>query len=191
MFELLSYDATICGRFASGQVMQLRELGPDDANVFQALRLAALQECPSALASSYEEECETPIDVVAERLIAKADRCVLGAWIGTEFVGMLGLKRENFRKLAHKAYIWGMYVAPTARRQGVGRALVVAALSRAAAMGGVRQVNLGVNATNAQAIALYEAAGFKAFGIERGFMLLDGVLHDEVMMVRNIDPWTG
>lgn len=171
--------------------MQVRELGPDDARAFQALRLAALKECPPALASSYEEECETPIDIVAQRLIAKADRCVLGVWIGSDFVGMLGLKRENLRKLAHKAYIWGMYVAPTARGRGVGRRLVAEALSRAAAMGGVRQVNLGVNAANAEAIALYEAAGFKSFGIERGFMLLDGVLHDEIMMVRNIDGWNG
>ena len=36
--------------------MQIRELVPDDAKVFQALRLAALRECPSAFASSYEEE---------------------------------------------------------------------------------------------------------------------------------------
>lgn len=171
--------------------MQVRELGPDDASAFQALRLAALQECPSAFASSYAEECETPVDVVAQRLIAKEDRCVVGAWIGTDVVGMLGLKRENAPKLAHKAYLWGMYVAPIARRRGIGRKLIAEALSRAAGMGGVRQVKLGVNAANAQAIALYEVAGFRSFGVERGFMLVDGVLHDEIMMVRNIETWNG
>ena len=176
-------------RFGEGAVMQVRELGPDDARVFQALRLAALRECPSAFASSYEEEHEISIAVVAERLVAKADRCVLGAWLGSDLVGMLGLKREEMRKLAHKAYIWGMYVAPRARRRGVGRELIAQALSRAASMTGVRQITLGVNAANAEAIALYEAAGFTSFGIERGFMLLDGVLHDEVMMVRNIETW--
>lgn len=167
--------------------MQLRELGPDDASVFQALRLAALRECPSAFASSYEEEHETSIAVVAERLVAKADRCVLGAWLGSDLVGMLGLQREQIRKLAHKAYVWGMYVAPSARRRGVGRELIARALSRASAMTGLRQVNLGVNAANAEAIALYEAAGFASFGIERGFMLLEGMLHDEILMVRNIE----
>ena len=54
-------------------------------------------------------------------------------------------------------------------------------------MNGVRQINLGVNAANLEAIALYEAAGFTAFGVERGFMLLDGRLHDELHMVRNIE----
>ena len=33
----------------------------------------------------------------------------------------------------------------------------------------------------------YEAAGFTAFGVERGFMLLDGRLHDEIHMVRTVE----
>ena len=167
--------------------MRIRELGVDDARAFQALRVAALRDCPSAFASSYEEESETPIAVVAGRLSASADRCVFGAWVESDFVGMLGLAREEAQKLAHKAFIWGVYVAPNARRRGVGRQLVDRALSRAAAMTGVRQVNLGVNAANYEAIALYESVGFVPFGVERGFMLLDGQLHDEIHMVRNID----
>lgn len=167
--------------------MQIRDLVSEDARVFQALRLAALRECPSAFASSYEEEDEMPMAVVAERLVVKADRCVLGAWLGSDLVGMLGLQREEMRKLAHKAFIWGMYVAPSARRRGVGRQLIDQALVRASSMNGVHQINLGVNAANAEAIALYEAAGFTAFGVERGFMLLDGELHDELHMVRNIE----
>ena len=171
--------------------MQVRDLGAGDAQAFQGLRLAALRECPSAFASSYEEEHEMPIGMVAERLVAKADRCVLGAWIGSDLVGLLGLQREQMRKLAHKAFIWGMYVAPGVRRRGVGRRLIDHALLRAGSMNGVRQINLGVNAANLKAIALYEAAGFTAFGVERGFMLLDDVLHDELHMVRNIETSNG
>ena len=171
--------------------MQVRDLGADDAQAFQGLRLAALRECPSAFTSSYEEEHEIPIGLVAERLVAKADRCVLGAWVGSDLVGVLGLQREQTRKLAHKAFIWGMYVAPSVRRRGVARQLIDYALQRAGSMNGVRQINLGVNAANLQAIALYEAAGFTAFGVERGFMLLDGELHDELHMVRNIETRNG
>lgn len=46
----------------------------------------------------------------------------------------------------------------------------------------VRQVNLGVNVSNAAAIALYADLGFRSFAVERGFMLVEGVLHDEMHM---------
>lgn len=166
---------------------QVRELTSADAPVFQALRLAALLDCPSAFASSYEEEHETPIEAVAQRLVATAQRCVLGVWLGSDLCGMVGLEREQARKLAHKATLWGMFVAPGARRRGAGRQLVAHALSRAKSMSGVRQVQLGVNAANVEAIALYEAAGFAPFGVERGFMLLDGKLHDEILMARTVE----
>ena len=50
-------------------------------------------------------------------------------------------------------------------------------------MRGVRQVNLGVNAANAAALALYGRTGFVPYGVERGILLVEDVLHDEVLMV--------
>jgi ribosomal protein S18 acetylase RimI-like enzyme len=87
------------------------------------------------------------------------------------------------RKLAHKAFIWGMYVAPTARRAGVARRLVIEAVAFAASNLGATQVNLGVNAKNVAAIALYEGLGFKQYGLECGYMILDGTPQDEMHMV--------
>ena len=166
----------------------IRELGPADAPAFQALRLQGLAECPSAFASSREEEEATPIDVVGERLRSRSDRCVIGAFVESRLVGIVGVYQQSPRKLAHKAFIWGMYVEPAARKSGTGRALMAEALARASKMTGVRQVNLGVNATNAEAIALYQRAGFTPFGLERGFMLLEGVLHDELHMACVLPP---
>lgn len=48
---------------------------------------------------------------------------------------------------------------------------------------GVRQVTLGVNEQNAAAIALYRDLDFETLGVERGFLCIDGVLHDELHMV--------
>jgi ribosomal protein S18 acetylase RimI-like enzyme len=163
--------------------MQIRRLVPADAAAFQSLRLGGLRECPSAFASSYEEEYELALDVVAERLQAGADRVVLGALSGPVLAGIVGVEREALLKLSHKAHIWGFYVAPAFRRQGIGRRLVDAALQHAYAMPGVRQVNLSVDAANTPAIALYEAAGFTTFGVERAFMHVDGIAQDERHMV--------
>ena len=163
--------------------MEIRSLGPADTGAFQALRLRGLRECPTAFASSYEEEYRDEREVVAKRLVEGPNHAILGAFAGTTLIGVVGLQRERPTKLAHKAHLWGMYVAPEFRRKGVGRGLVEQALKRASAMDGVRQVNLSVNANNPAAIALYEALGFRSFGVERGFMLVDGVLHDEMHMV--------
>jgi ribosomal protein S18 acetylase RimI-like enzyme len=164
--------------------MEIRALRPEDAAVFQALRLQGLLECPTAFASSHAEEVGTALTTVAERLAAQDDRAVVGAFDAGVLVGIVGLQRESMRKLAHKAHVWGVYVAPPARGAGTGRAMLEAALGFAASSLGVRQVTLGVNEQNAAAIALYRGLGFETFGVERGFLCVDGVLHDELQMVR-------
>jgi ribosomal protein S18 acetylase RimI-like enzyme len=163
--------------------MNVRTLTHADAAVFQLLRLAGLTECPTAFASSFDEECDLALAVVAERLGQRNDRAIFGAFQEHELVGMVGLKREDQLKLSHKAFIWGMYVAPKARKQGIGRLLVTNALAFAKLELQVRQVTLGVNAENGAAIALYERMGFKAFGREPCFMLVEGVPQDEIQMV--------
>lgn len=157
-------------------------LGARDAAAFQELRLRGLRECPTAFASSYEEEHETPLDVIADRLTPSADRAMFGAFDESILAGVVGIQREEMLKLKHKAFIWGMYVAPEYRNQSVGGRLVAGALKHAFMSYGVRQVNLGVNAQNVAAIALYERAGFRRFAIEHGFMFVDGTLHDELQM---------
>ena len=39
---------------------------------------------------------------------------------------------------------------------------------------------------NPAAIALYKSMGFEPFGLERDFLLVDGVLHDELHMTFEI-----
>lgn len=162
--------------------MQLRRLYPSDSNSYQELRLAALRDAPSAFGSSYEEEKDFSSSILESRLRVKPDRGVFGAFEATRLVGVVGLGREDKRKLEHKALIWGMYVTPQARSRGIGRALLLEALALARSVPGIRQVNLCVNASNAPAIQLYESVGFRKFGFEAGAMLIDGEPHDEILM---------
>ena len=87
-------------------------------------------------------------------------------------------------KLAHKSFIWGVYVAPEARGKGVGTEIIGHALSYSAGVLGTRQVNLGVNTKNSAAVALYKKFDFIEYGLERGYLLVGGVLKDEYQMVR-------
>ena len=162
--------------------MHIRRLTPEDAPIFQALRLVALKEAPSAFASSYEEEKDFALALIEARLAARDDRGAFGAFHDDELIGIVVLGRIDQKKVSHKAFIWSMYVAPAARGRGVGRALLDAALALARAVPGVRQVNVGVTADNATAIRLYESAGFRRFGLEPNALLVAGRLHEELHM---------
>ena len=98
-------------------------------------------------------------------------------------MAVVGLVREHHVKLAHKAFIWGMYVAPESRGRGSGAALLSFALEHAERALHVRQVNLGVNTKNTAAVSLYRRLGFQQYGLEREFLQVGGAFHDEYQMV--------
>lgn len=72
------------------------------------------------------------------------------------------------RLAADEAEILTLAVAPEARRQGVGGALLASALARAVA-GGAAAMFLEVSVANAAARALYAAAGFTEAGRRRRY----------------------
>jgi ribosomal protein S18 acetylase RimI-like enzyme len=160
--------------------MLIRRLLASDAAAFQALRLAALKESPSAFGSSYEDEHATPIETIAANLV---QRNLFGAFEGDALAGMIGVGRDSAAKARHKATIRAMYVAPDQRGKGLGRQLLEHALGFAKAMDGVCQVTLDVTADNAAAMALYASHGFIIYGKEPRAMLVDGQFHDTVLMV--------
>jgi len=161
----------------------IRPLTVADVDAFRALRLRGLREVPTAFAASWEEEREQPRRFFLDRLSAAEDRHNLGAFDGDTLVGMLALLRESKRKLRHKGLIVGVYVAPEVRQRGIGRALIDAALRVADVQMGLRQVNLSVHSANTPALALYESAGFVAYGIEVACLIVDGEPQDETHMV--------
>lgn len=87
---------------------------------------------------------------------------------------------------AHVRQIQGLLVDPAARRRGVARALLDAALRRARREG-ARRLTLRVLGHNTPARTLYEAAGFTVEGVLREEFLLDGRYVDDVMMVHRLD----
>ena len=87
-----------------------------------------------------------------------------------------------WRRLGADAEILSLGVAPPARRQGAGAALLSAVLS-AAKKQALNRVFLEVAADNAAARALYSAASFEKIGLRRGYYRNGG---DAVIMSKNI-----
>jgi ribosomal protein S18 acetylase RimI-like enzyme len=163
----------------------IRVLGENDALALRALRLQALRNAPDSFLSSYEAEAAESESVTAERLRRTADAKdsgVLGAFDDRALVGMLGMVRDTQRKASHRAHLWGMYVVPDARKRGIGRALLDAAIARSRAAG-VEQLHLTVSTNADPARRLYRHAGFVPIGTLREAMK-DGERYvDEELMV--------
>jgi ribosomal protein S18 acetylase RimI-like enzyme len=162
--------------------MNIRRLSSSDATAFQALRLAALLDTPEAFATSHVEESDLPLAAFEARLVERPGHAVFGAFDGDALVAITGLARETLLQAAHKAQVWGMYVAGAARGQGVARELMQAALAHARATPGVDKVTLSVDAANVPAIALYESLGFVVFAREADATRLHGESRDELQM---------
>lgn len=169
---------------AAGDPVLVRRLVSQDAPEYRALRLAALRESPASFGSSYEEECDRPLVEFAALVGDVGERAFFGAYSDARLIGSVGFGRETSLKEKHKGFIRGMYVVPTVRGQGIGRALLARALDFAATIQNLQQVTLAVNANNLPAIQLYKAAGFQQYGLEPRALFVGGTFHDEIHMVR-------
>lgn len=157
--------------------MTVRLLAAADVEAYRALRLAGLRAHPHAFGAAAEDEAAWPISKWETRL---QQRATFGAFIGGDLFGIAALALDDGRKVRHRGYLVGVYVAPPARGAGAGRSLVAAVL--AAARGQVEELVLSVAIGNASAIALYLACGFRAYAVDTDAIRVDGVPVDDVLM---------
>lgn len=151
----------------------IRLLGDADLDAFLHLRREAVASEPFSFAASPEDDHASSPAFVREALGAPG-RAIVGAF-DAGLVGVAGIYRHERRKEAHKATIWGVYVAPAARGRGLGAALVSAAVAVARTWDGVRQVHLIVSARTPNAARVYERLGFVRWGTEPAGLCVDGV----------------
>ncbi len=99
-------------------------------------------------------------------------------------VGRLSVARDSHPASAHVADL-GLMVAKDARRQGVGRALLDAAVGWARGAG-VRKLELHVFPWNEAALALYDAFGFEREGYRRAHYNRGGEDVDAILMAYRV-----
>jgi ribosomal protein S18 acetylase RimI-like enzyme len=157
-------------------MLSLELVGPDDWVEWRHVRLQALAEAPDAFSSSRSEWehadearwrarlSDVPYNVLARRQLVVA--------------GMVSAMPPT----DGEASLVSMWVAPQARGQGVGDALVARVLGWAADLGAMR-VGLDVRVANDHAKGLYARHGFRVVGSARPAR--DGV--PEVRMHRLLD----
>ena len=138
----------------------IRRIRPADAPLLRDVRLRALATDPASFASTYEREAAFGPEAWEEWAAGSAagdEWATLLAMRGEEPVGIVtGARDENERHVFH---VFSMWVAPEARRAGIGRRLLTDIEEWMSSSGGTA-VELSVTNQAAAARQLYEGAGY-------------------------------
>lgn len=165
----------------------IRKLTGEDAHSFLQLRGEGLELEPQAFTESVEEHRKLTVEEVARRLNATAPQgnFVLGAFAGSQLVGMAGFFQRQGPKVRHRGLIWGVYVQAAWRKQGVGRLLLSEILRLARTINGLEQIQLGVGTDRPAAQRLYASLGFEVYGREvHALKLGDTYVDEDLMLLR-------
>lgn len=130
--------------------------------MYKSLRLRALSTNPEAFGSNHAYESAFDDDTWRSRLLTFAGRpgVVMVDEINDDIVGLVGVGETERPEIA---IVWGMWVDPSHRRQGVARRLLVAAIEWARNRQH-RAAELGVYDGNDPAHLLYVSVGFVEIG---------------------------
>lgn len=169
-------------------LVEIRLITETDVGDFWEIRLRALREEPGSFSASYEDEVDKPVEDVINWIRERAgpERYILGAFKNGSLIGMVGFAREQGAKLRHKGRVWGMYIIPEVRGEGVGGLLLTEVILRTSDLEGLEQIVLTVTSRNKPAIRLYENLGFTSYGLEKRALKIGPEYLDDVFMVRPI-----
>ncbi|MED4581343.1 GNAT family N-acetyltransferase [Brevibacillus choshinensis] len=164
--------------------MEIRRLGPEDAEAFSVVRLEALQKDPDAFGATYEDEKKRTLEEWKERLsqTSPGESGYFGAFSDGEIVGTIGFFRHKGTKARHKVAIVSMYVRESHRGSGLAAGLMNAAIDYLRGLGDVDQVQLAVVTTNPAAVRFYEKIGFATYGFEKRALRVGDQYFDEALM---------
>jgi ribosomal protein S18 acetylase RimI-like enzyme len=160
----------------------VRLLEAADAAAYQALRLDALARHPCAFRASFGEEAGQTLAEFAARLEAET---IFGGFCGETLCGLAGLEIPQARNKRHKGTLFGVYVCPDRRRNGIGTALVASVIEHARTR--VEQLHAAVVITADPARALYRKLGFLPYGLEPRALKVGEEYFDQELLVLRLD----
>ncbi len=165
------------------QGVNVRALELADAPAYRELMLRGYAQDADAFTSTPEERAAEPMAWWHQRMCdPRGLSQAFGAFHQRTLVGSVAIEYTSKTKTRHKGLIVGMFVLGAHRGLGAGRGLLEAAIAHARARSGVRMLTLTVTQGNARATRLYEAAGFRQFGLEKMAIFTGSTYHAKVHM---------
>ena len=168
----------------------LRALDVEDFASFLELQKDAIFNAPEVFGSDYDWFDALSVLSKEQRYQEYMDfpyKYLLGAFDQDNRIkGMIGFSSDKSRrKLRHKGKIWGMYVTPESRGQGIASSLVTSVLETAAEID-CELVQLSVGTKNRDSYGLYLRFGFTVYGTELRAMKVNEEYVDEYLMVKHL-----
>lgn len=153
-------------------MIEVRSLTARDWQEYRDIRLRSLLDSPDAFESTYEAEVVRADEAWESRITAAStsgkDSVLFAIHLG-KVCGLAWCKLSP--SVPEEADLFQMWVDPTLRGKGIGRALLEESLAWANSVGAHR-VRLDVTATNTPAMRLYTSQGF--YPIDSSEPLRDG-----------------
>jgi ribosomal protein S18 acetylase RimI-like enzyme len=141
--------------------MEIRRVRPEEWEAHRAIRLRALESDPDAFGATLAEALAEDDAAWQRRVERPSGMAFVAVADDGRFVGMA----NGGPAMDHPEFagVYGMWVAPEARGQGIGGALLDA-VEGWAREAGYDHIGLGVTTTNEPAIRLYAGHGYRDLG---------------------------
>lgn len=162
----------------------VRRVTSADAVAVAELRHAAIRNEPRAFAMSMTQ-LEHPSHDAWRQLCERystGSHSLFVADTGDEIVGMVGCRSDESAKMHHCGMIWGMYVAPLHRSNGLAHMLLDAVIAHGVTQQW-RMLKLSVTVHQHAAIRLYQRCGFTVYAHEPALLYIDNEEIDALHMV--------
>lgn len=170
--------------------VQIIQLPIENWQEYKDLRLLALQTDPQAFDEPYSRPSLWD-DEKWQRRLREANEgktsCMLFARLERKLIGMVGFYRNEDDLASHTAQIWGVYVDPQKRGQGVAKSLFTEILKVLTNNPDIATVKLQVNTDQPIAKKLYESFGFTVTTTSQ-IQLGDSQTHQVSIMTKQIHP---
>lgn len=140
-------------------MIALEPITPQNASIFKAARLRALQDTPNAFGSTYAKESQlTDADWITRALNWNGEKSIF--YLAMDADAAIGIAGSHLdQKDPTQSHLISMWTAPTHRQHGIGRLLVNEIINWASLREAVT-LQLMVTSSNAPAIQFYRRLGF-------------------------------
>lgn len=162
----------------------IRRLNESDAEAFAELRFDAVTEFPESNFETIEKFDAHWIEAAREEIMRAPYSLLFGAYSDNEIVACVAVKTGSSHLTAHKAHIWGLYVRPKFRNQGLGYKLIDFATSTLP-----KTISVLLTDTlehNLVALRLFQMHGFSIYGREPNAIQFAGNSFTKIMLSKEV-----